>query len=421
MNLRVHVGHARAFLRIAFCVVLSFLLAGCPPGQPPVAQPSGTGWTVNSVAAKVWASITAGVPKTLDSLAAGASAPLAANGYATCDNSGKARLTKTGCEVWVFKNSGLKTGTCTGSAGSWVCTVGTSLAKCIVNTMTASADIIIRGGTWVSVTALDGGRLTIVGVADGGADVVPATVLDGACRILEDHSMDCSFATRQMAEDQTVKLDVTHGTMYTYTAPDAYLAELRARYPSLPPPRQPLPLEQLPQLIQPLLEPFPELEPWMGDLYRQASSDNVFFPPMGALPGAVLHGGGGWLQDIGSQEAVLRGVDWPGVIGKAFGGKPVSVAVDMPNRQLPDAQGVPFDPAAAADAVKNMNPAMSNRVTVLAPTEDPELSNLAELVVSSLQQVGLAPEMVRMPASEMGTKATVMLAAGEPVLWISRP
>ncbi len=419
MNPRVRTGHARAFLGIALFVVLSFLMLSC--GGTPVAQPSGTGWTVSCVVAKVWASITAGTPKTLDVLAAGASKPLAANGYVTCDNSGKAKLTSTSCSgVYVFKKSGLQTGTCTGSAGSWVCTVGTALAKCIVNIMTASADVHIYGGTWVSVNALDEGRLTIVTVSDGGADVAPVTVLDGSCRVQDEQPLDCSIATRQVDENQIVKLDPAQGKALMYTASDAYLAELQARYPSLPPARQPLPLERLPELVMPLLEPFPELKPWMDDLNQQASLDNVYFPPIGAPQAVILHGAGGWLQDTGLQEAVLRGVDWPNAIGKAFSGKAVTLAADMPNQQMPDASSKPFDLAFASDAVKNMKPDMPKRVTLLVPREDSELVALADVVASSLKEIGLSPEIAFMPASEMYPKASTMIAAGEPVLWLSR-
>lgn len=386
----------RRFLLFVIVGVL-LLLAGCDDDQVAVVQQPAD---VRCELAKVWAGPggASPLPQLTDCGSSSSWQNLPQDGWVTTDKNGEAWLKIMGCQtIYLFQNSELRKSACPkSSAGNAVCSIaGTSAynnqCSSEVIIQTPSADLVLQG-TWLSVTYLPERELTLVVVLEGKVQVRP--VLD--------------LESRKLGES----IPVAEGE-FLYTAPDPALEQIGDV-----PPRAPGPLDQLGPVIEAL-----GIQPWMDRVWRRAEADRVSIPSTrGGAEGAgvVLRGGGGPLENELVQEAVLYAVDWVALSERFLPGQDAPVAVELPDRQSDDVRDVGYDPERAQELMKEGG-YDGFGLTLLYPYDDESLTNMAGKMTNWLGAIGIDTALEEVPDSaEVEQRMRFMIAAGEPVLWLSR-
>jgi hypothetical protein len=424
-------GMARGCRFLLALLLISQLISCCGPGPTTATAPAvkaiGSGYDVREDKNAAWASIN--VLNPLDALSSNTWRSLVNNGMVTTDTNGIAELRNTGIScsgLYVFKNSGVKLGSCTpNAAGNWNCVVGAAASSnCNVGLASPSTNVTLRG-TWVSLITLDNGALSIVTVTKGAVDVVPVTRLIYKYEQIEDHSFVLTFSSRDLDENQTIRLGENQST---YTASDDYLAELRQSV-SLPEARLPLNPEQFRLLIQQLSPSYPLLPGYLDDVSWRASMDGQIFPtniqafeapaePQEEGYKILLQGAGGFLEDPKQQQVVLLGVDWIVIQRDVAANQPVRLAFELPGHQglLTDQN---YDPELSMQILKEGNLGQ-NPLSLLIPVGDKEIRSVANFMEGAFNAMGIEMNIKEIPPGELKSQVNVSVAAGMTVLWLER-
>ena len=324
---------------IALFVFLTGLLMGCTPADttvPQVTRPIqvvGSDYEVLAHNDKAWASFNHLDP--LDRLGLNKWESLVNNGRISTDEAGIAELrnTKLNCSgLYVFKQSGMQSGGCTpGGTGNWNCVVGAAAStNCDVGLASPSTNVTLNG-TWVSLISLDQGQLSIVTVLKGQVKMVPVVRLEIRQFVKTDTTFVLDLGVRDLDDQQSILLNEGQSA---YTAPDAYLQQLRARF-NLPPARTPLGPDALQLLVNTLLPAYPLLQVHLEDIRLQAQTGGLVFPagsPAQPVVNILIEGAGGFLSNNSSQQVVLIGVNWRQAQQVAFPGQTINFSFQLPGR-----------------------------------------------------------------------------------------
>lgn len=319
------------------------------------------------------------------------------------DDTGQAEMRLVDCSgsLYVFKDSVIQVSTCTEeeqSSGLTTCAQQGSAyfnvdcaARFTVDTLSGR---VIIGGTAFSVTYLPEWRLTLVIVFDGRVLVQP--VID--------------FDTGKLG---LPGIPVGEG-QFLYTMPGEVSHELEGI-----PARTPLPVEQLPPLVDAL-----GIRDWMDDIGWRANQDGVLpgeWPFIGepGVVGVSLLAGGGVLEDEGGQQAVLLTLDKDAILEAAFPGEEVSFVSNVGGGDI-DARSVPYNPAQAQEVLAEIGYGDGFGARLLFPGEDEQLAVMAELIAEYVGKVGIDVAMEPMPAEEIAAAVKVLRDGGSPVLWLER-
>jgi hypothetical protein len=144
---------------------------------------------------------------------------------------------------------------------------------------------------------------------------------------------------------------------------------------------------------------------------------DVVGPPAEALS-LVLRGAGGPLGDEKAQEVLLAALPFKDLLATAFAGQDVLLAVDMPNRQEPDARDLAYDYDWAKSEVDEFF--AGSEVRILVPDGDERLVQLAALMAEEhLQQIGIQAYVEVVPGADLSTRMRTMMAAGLSVLTLT--
>jgi hypothetical protein len=319
------------------------------------------------------------------------------------DSNGQAELELVGCSgtLYVFKNSVMQVATCLKTeqaSGLATCAQqGTGwfnidcTSRFVVDTLAGRVTI---AGTTFSVTYLPERQLLLVIVFAGRVAVQP--VID--------------FDTGELGTQTT--LVETGQFLYTMPGPES---------PALPggSPRTPLPLEQLPPLVDEL-----GIRPWIDDIGLRARQDGVLPAnwPFRGQPGLVnvaFLGGGGALEDVRVQRAVLAAMDKEAILATTFPGRQVAFIATVGGEEI-DARTIEYNPAGARELLTAADQPRRLVVLLVFPAEDEQLSRMAEEMVGYLAKVGIDIRLSPVPAAELRVAVNTTLQAGEPVLWLER-
>jgi len=326
--------------------------------------------------------------------------PLPAGYLVTTDASGEALLEAEAaaglCRVYVFRLATLSIRACpksTYSGGNASCLEELSAAysECsghLIMTPSGQAQVV---GSWVSVTYLPQSQLTLVIVLEGKVSVWP--VLELTDRVLASSSIPLA------------------GGEFLYTMPDDMLRETAGL-----PGRTPLPLEQLPPLIDAL-----GLEPWMERVRERAGQDGVPTPPPagGAGSGVVLRGGGGALEDPLVRQAVLSAVRWEEHSRKFFPDPGVPITSELGDEVL-DARQVAWDVELAKALLAEAGASDGLSVVLLVSGDDEGLAALADAMAADLKPVGIVAKSQFIGQADAPGRMQALIDAGAAVLWLSR-
>jgi hypothetical protein len=261
-------------------------------------------------------------------------------------------------------------------------------------------------GTWLSVTYLPERQLSIVEVLEGSAQVRP--VLNAEIFDLGD------------------PVEVRQGRSW-FSAPDDRLAELG----DLPARRE---LGNLPPEINELLQP------WQAQEQARTIEDGVSLPgqPSGDVPQpdrdviVQLTGGGDFLEDKRVEDALLGAVDWPALMQDVFPDQSPSILVELPEERrllekldpntalLNEVRAWPYDPERSRSLLAEAGYPDGLTVRLLYPQGDEQLAFAAERMTGHLNELGLKVAQEQVPFDNIHERGLTMIAAGEPVLWLSR-
>lgn len=322
-------------------------------------------------------------------------------GLVTTDANGEASLIIGGCErIFIFQNSGLIKAACPKSeltGGNVTCSIeGTSLFNndCAsqVVIQTPSADVAVEG-TWLSVTYLSRRQLSLVMVYKGQVEVWPV------------HDAE----QRRLGEGRTI-----HEGFFWYSAPDAVLRPIQGL-----PPRQPIPFEEMPPVIEEL-----NLRSWMERIRARAEQEGIPFPEVLLEQPALravqlLIGGGGPLNDRRVQQAVLLAVPWAELSANLFPDQDVPVIVVLGDQSV-DARALRHDPGQAQELLAAAGFANGFGLVMLAPLNDREIIVMAREVAASLADIGIEVQLSTVAPAEASAAINGLIRSGQAVLWLNR-
>lgn len=403
--------------RIAVLLLIGVLLTGC--GSAPAAEVVGAGYEVREDRQSGWASIVDhGDLTILDDLNYNVWTDLLEDGMVATDAAGIAELRNLDLNpdctgLYVFEDSGIQLGSCTKSqTGSWNCVVGAAASSsCNVGLASPSTDVFLN--SWVSLIALDNGALSIVSVLEGSARVVPVTTLDFSYEPRENHAFVLTFYQRELDESQAIDLG---GGQSTFTASDDYLAALPPDISQMA--RLPLDPGQFQFLINQLLPLYPNLPVYLEAIQFQATQDNLIFP-ITLQNTLLLEGLGGSLVTDSLQQVVLQGVDWKLVQQEMSISRPVSLAFRFPSQD-----GLLVDQVFNPDLASSVSKEASLEqyfVILLVPSGDSELRQVAEYLVKALESFYIRASVEEVPPESIPEMIANAIAAGTPLLWLTRP
>ncbi len=404
-------------LRRLLCLgLLAMLLTGCD--SPPGAEVVGAGYEVKENNQSAWASIVEhGDVTILDPLPFNVWTDMLDDGLVTTNNAGIAELRNLDLNpdctgLFVFKNSGVKLGSCTKSAtGSWNCVVGAAVSSsCNVGLASPSTDVTLN--SWVSLISLDNGALSIVTVLEGSAKVVPVTQLDYRYEPSGENGFTLSFATRVLDESQAVGLGSGEST---FTASDDYLTMLPPSIAGMA--RSRLDAHDFQFLINELLPLYPLLPGYIESISFHAELESLYFPATLSTT-FLLEGLADTALNEALQEVVLQGVEWMNLQEIFSTDQPVSLAFRFPNREglLVD---MPYDPDYAT-AVSKESGLEQTLVYLLVPAGDSELLSFAEHLIEALSNYYIEISLEEIAPEILLEKVSGAAEAGIPVLWLTR-
>ena len=418
---------SRRVLAIAI-LVAAMCLAGCSKVTPTptvdkskVVQVQATA-RVKRETPEVWAGNAEPLPKLPHSSWSG----LDPGGQVTTDHMGEAKLDIDGCMyIYVFLDSAqlVRRGCRKDAAisGSTSCSVqGTSTynnscaSEVIIQTL--SVEIQLQG-TWLAVTYLPGLELSLVQGFEGEARVLPVTEIDQHKLVEEDEAIDLGPGS------------------FTYTAPDARLAEV-GQIAGLEA-RQRHALEQLGSFqdadsfvsqLQRLADE-PNLAAWMRRTAERAEMDNVPLPPtyprggevVEERQGVILRGGGGPLADSLVQQALVAAVPWAALVEESFEGRDVPVAVEfLDGERFEDARAVEHDPERAKGLLAEAGYPDGFDTTLFYPPDDLELRSMMKGVFEAWLDVRIRAEPMELAAPAELDRIRASAAGGEPATSLYR-
>ena len=368
------------------------------------------------------------------------------------DHAGRAELradcsqvsgaTECNCEaVILYENSNLVARSCHPEDPAGTCLSGqAALNNCDICFETLSSRTCPEG-TWVSITYLGASEITIVTVGEGAATVTPVTILD----YMETGPLEFRFRTREWsntpirlaAETIPSESGEVNLPFFVYTAPDANLERIQIQAEelgiTLPPPGRPLPIDQLPSLVDEefglpvVLEALaweqPNLQLWMYDLSKTVyERGGIVFPPFTPPDwdlGLVLDFDGAQLADTRVQEAVVLGIDKKSVVSGAFANEQVPGFHALIGGIPVDAFTLPYDPEEARVRLMEVNFG-EQLVYVLFPIDDDAVARAGKLIAGAVSEIGIKDLPVPVPMAEMGALRQEYALTGQPVLAIYR-
>jgi hypothetical protein len=321
------------------------------------------------------------------------------------DSAGEALLRGTldnnqQCHIHVFQLTSLETKGCAKSQYTGGNTVtcqeegSAAYKECNKNIQeTPSGKVEIRG-SWLSLTYLPEHQLTLVIMAEGMARVWPVT----------------QFEERVLGEEIVVEAQ-----QFLYTAPDEVLAEL-GPIAGIPP-RQALPVEELPPLVEKL-----GIEDWVLRAIEQAGEDGkpiVVGPRRTSQPASlfVVRGEGGPMSDKRVQEAVAQTVDWTAIISERFPDVEPVASLEFPDLQALTSE-VPFDMDLARELLAEAGYPDGFLIVEVVSEQGGELVDVAETMIGYLEEVGLQVKFLVHPPEEVPGTIEQLLGAGQAVLWL---
>jgi len=393
-----------AFLVVA---VLTMLLGtGCQCNGP--TGPTPTPWVQRS-ATVVWAGKPATNPPLLshDNRQA-----LSTGDGVTTDDTGEAELHLGGCSgtLYVFKDGDVVLEGCRRHDPSDICATNASVlveASCAAEyhfgVDTRGCKVIVKS-TAFSLSYLPSVELSLVIALDGKVEVRP--VVDRA----ED----------RLGEEIPVKQGYFLHTIAGPGSPD--IAGVPAR--------EPVPISELPRVVQELQQIDGRIIPWMGDLTRRAEELDLLppgwpFEPEVPPPDEAfdvtleLIARGGALEEPFVQEAVLLAIDKEPVVEEAFAEQSVDLRAWLGSEEL-NAYEIPFDRDRAAEQLAEAGWEEGFGVKIPFSADDEQLAKAAEWVASFLFEVGIEALPVEMPAPEIEGFVEIAVAAGKPIVWLRR-
>ncbi|MCP4165205.1 MAG: hypothetical protein GY759_04835 [Chloroflexi bacterium] len=381
-------------LTISLLLLLTIvLLQACNPGTP---TPQKIDFSVERLLPQV---STGSSVSSLTALTTSSPQPLPKGNFVKTNTSGHALLqgqlaqNKT-CKIYLFQSGGIRTEACPKSSyeGSGTATCqeeNTAVYKsCIGNTQMTPSGAVEIIGSWLSLTYLPDQQLTLVVVAEGVASVNAVT----------------EFDTYALAEPITLKAG-----SFLFTAPDDRLHEVAGF-----PPREPLPIELLPPVVEEL-----RLEPWYEQVAEQAEKDDV---PFGVGPNVsqdlafLATGFGEAFEDKRVAEGVVSAVDWQAILNDLYPDK-AAAALKFPKFGI-TTDKVAYDPEAALELLAEAGYPDGFEVYVLVPEEDDQLIPAGEWMTSYLYEIGLQPEYMIVPQDDVDGIIEELGAKGVPVLWL---
>jgi hypothetical protein len=217
------------------------------------------------------------------------------------------------------------------------------------------------------------------------------------------------------------------GAEFYFTMPDAVLSDIAGLEP-----RVAHPVDELEPVAREL-----GIVDWMFDVRDRADESGVLpdnWPPeLGGVGsevepppepppsgnGYVVISGGGALNDPRVQEAMFRGVDWQtaGPAGSPGGGTVLVFVGDEPVDAVND---LAYDPDKSKALLDEAGYEPDQPVAVIYPAGDQPLEKAANLVVRDLGMLGIKAVVEAVPAVELAEIRAVRVAAGEPMIALSR-
>ena len=343
--------------------------------------------------------------------------------------------------VILYENGDLVARACHPEDPQATCVVGqAALDECDICFETLSSRDC-PDGTWMSVTYLRESEITIVTVGEGAATVRPVTVLD----YQEADPFEFEFTTREWStqtitlEAETISTESGQASLpyFLYTAPDANLKRIKIQAEEmgieLPPPGSPLPIDQLPILVDPefglppVLETLaweePNLQLWMYDLSNTVyERGGIIFPPF--MPpyrdeGLIIDFDGELLADTRVQEAVVLGIDKEYIMAEAFTDEEVPGFHAFIGGIPVDAFTLPYDPEQASALLEEV--AFSDQlVLILFPMDDDALAYAAKLIAGAVSGIGIKDLPMPVPTAEFDAIRQEYAYARQPVIVIYR-
>ena len=387
---------------VVLAVLALVVLARCDLNGDDGGGSSGGGpHRVRRLISQVWA----GSPASNPPLLSGSSwQDLQTGDGITTDDSGEAELDLDGCSgsVYVFKESTIQVSACRKSEQASGLATCSQQGTSFFNVQCAGAFVVDTGsarvtvsGTAFSVSYVPGRRLTLLVVLEGRVRVQPVVDLD----------------TGALGESITVK-----APYFLYTLPGPTSPEFGGL-----PPREPLPLELLPPLVDAV-----GLEPWMDDLAQRAEQEGVLPAewPFGAaavevveaVPAVVLAFGGGPLEERNLQQGVLAAIDRTAIREQLFPGQPVDMIARLGADEV-DADTVPYDPEFAIATIEAYG---LTELRIVYLEGDLELTGVAKFALNGLLQ--FIPDVSLLPVArdDLDNVVRNSLAAGQSVMWVTR-
>jgi hypothetical protein len=346
------------------------------------------------------------------------------------------------CEaVILYEDGDLVARSCHPEEPEATCIVGqVALDECDICFETLSCRVCPEG-TWVSITYLRRSEITIVTVGEGVAQVTPVTVLDYE----ETDPLEFEFKARRWsnaaitleAESVPSESGQVNLPYFLYTAPETNLKRIEIQAEEmgheLPPAGTPLPIDQLPILVDPefglppVLETLdweePNLQLWMHDLSETVyERGDIIFPPF--MPpfrdgGLILDFDGDQLADPRVQEAVVLGIDKKYVMGVAFVDEQVPGFHAIIDAIPVDAYTLPYNPEESY-ALLDEAAFGDQLVLVLSPIDDDAVAHAAKLIAGEISEIGMSVMPMPVPMDELDAARQKYALARQPVIVIYR-
>jgi hypothetical protein len=393
-----------ALVVVAMLVMLFGTCCSCQPAVTPTPTP----W-VRRLATVVWAGQPATNPPLLNHDNAQA---LSSDDGVTTDDSGEAELHLGGCSatLYVFKDGDVVLEGCRKNDPADVCATNASVLVEATCAAEYSFDVDTRGckvivkSTALSLTYLPNNELSLIIALDGTVSVRPVV---------------------NLAEDTLGKEIPVDQGFFLHTMPGPESPDIAGL-----PAREPVPISELPRLVQELQQIDGRVEPWMYDLTRRAGELKLLppgwpfepeMPPPDVVPGSPVEliPAGGALEDPRVQEALFLAIDTRTVAEEAFEGQSVDLRARVAGEDL-DAYEIPFDRERAKELLAEAGWGDGFGVKIPFPAEDDQLAKAAEWMASYLFEVGIEAIPVPLPVSEIMTFEGIAVSEGKPILSLRR-
>lgn len=151
---------------------------------------------------------------------------------------------------------------------------------------------------------------------------------------------------------------------------------------------------------------------------NEDNNDSEFIT-VSLVGGLLLRSGGGAFKDPRVQTAVLHAAPWAAMVDEVFGDPNLPVMTELDGQQI-DARKMEHNPDLALEMMAKAGYPDGFGVTLLVPQGDEQLAAMGDWLASILGEVGIDAGFNEVPAADASDTMAKLLAAGEPVLWLSR-